>query len=499
IASLSVLTVAATITAITVPVVMNANQISSDNSIKNDTVKTATIKSSSMADQILKADSEQVMITKVKEFNANKKWDEVFSFTNENDGSLTNVVKEVIFSLESNTIAVFAINYNDDVKITNGANIVKATVNIVDNFVTRVPYFNGIISDITNKLNDLLKKQENKQAQKKLYDSWTTTPKEIENGLVDSFKFDTTDNWNTVVKNISVIPGSYQIDEPMPPLRIQVNLNSWYITSSLDKELLKFNINVDPLMKLDIYKSNDYETKLKYARTALTLLLINKDFNAQKAEYESWEKTTPNDLVTAIEGIVKFKNVGSINNENLPWNDIFESVTIATGIFPALPGQYIPGVEITININNKYSFNQGQKYLTFNMGTFGGSSNIALTVDNSPQHATKLTNAANALKELLNVGVDTISQQEIYDGWAITTPPKLVDEIIDIVFFKDDSTVVDWVKAVEEVKIIPNDKIPLESGQPIPPIKIQIILNDKYDSTDKTNLTIDITELGNAK
>ncbi|MGL5246526.1 MAG: hypothetical protein ACRC8C_03090, partial [Mycoplasmoidaceae bacterium] len=492
IASLSVLTVAATITAITVPVVMNANQISSDNSIKNDTVKTATIKSSPMADQILKADSEQVMITKVKEFNANKKWDEVFSFTNENDGSLTNVVKEVIFSLESNTIAVFAINYIDDVKITNGANIVKATVNIVDNFVTKAADFDNKIKDISNKLNDLLKKETTQADQKKLYDSWTTTPKEIENGLVDSFKFDTTDNWNTVVKDISVIPGSYQIGETMPPLGIQVNLNNKYITSSLDKELLKFNINVDPTMDLTIENAIDHEGKLTAATNALKGLLVG-DFNAQKAIYQGWNNKTPVELENAIKDIVTFKNGATV----LAWETVVKNVTLKTGAFPETPNVVIPEVTITINLNDVYNANFGEKFLTITSGDLSTSGNINVTViKEDANHANKLAAAKEVLTKAL-AGKSLSEQKVIYDGWKTKTPVGFEDAIKDIVTFKNGTNDLTWGDAVTSVTLTAG-AFPANPGEKIPEVTIKINLNDTlYNATvGEEFLTIPSGDLG---
>ncbi|MGL5640063.1 MAG: hypothetical protein ACRDCD_00155, partial [Mycoplasmoidaceae bacterium] len=348
IASLSVLTVAATVTAITVPLVMNAKQIDDSNFIKNKTVKTVSIKDNSM-DQILKANTEAKMRAEVKKMNDNKSWDNFFTFTNENDGLLTDIVSEVIFSLENNDKAVFAINYIDDIKITNGSNIVKVNLN-TGSFVTRADDFQDKIDLVSNKLNDLLKKESSIDAQKIIFDGWgKNTPIEIRDGLVDSLIFNTEDKWDLVVKEIIVTPeANYEPSVKKPNLAIQVKLNNGYIISSDDEQKLKFNITLDPIIGLSISKSTDYNNLLTNATNVLNSLLTG-DFNNQKEIYEGWNNNpAPDNFKNAIKGILSF------NNGSVKWDDAVEDVILKTATFPTKPGEPIPPVEIKINLKDVY-------------------------------------------------------------------------------------------------------------------------------------------------
>ncbi|MGL5591373.1 MAG: hypothetical protein ACRDCF_01410, partial [Mycoplasmoidaceae bacterium] len=394
IASLSVLTVAATVTAITVPLVMNAKQIDDSNFIKDNTVKTATIKENSLMKEILEANTEKAMRDKVKEFNKQVDiWDKVFTFTNDNNKNVTNVVNEVMFSLDNDSTtkqAIFSIKYKDGIQAASGANIVKVNVNsIKDLSVTRVDDFDIKVQEISDKLNDLLKKEPTQLDQKKLYDSWgTNIPTEISSGVRNLFNFKEggEKTWTMFVKDISVTPGQYQVGEEMPPIGVKVNLKSGYLISSNNEKELKFDIVVkNPTIDLDIAESTDYNDKLINATKVLNGLLTG-DFNEQKEIYEGWNnKSAPNTFKESIKGILSF------NNGSVSWDLAVKDVVLTTGTFPSQPGEQIPSVGISIKLNDIYSISSGEQLLSFNSNDLGNSNLINIKVTGEIEAAAAAT------------------------------------------------------------------------------------------------------------
>ncbi|MGL5246527.1 MAG: hypothetical protein ACRC8C_03095 [Mycoplasmoidaceae bacterium] len=620
---LSIISVISTVTAITIPVVMHLSEDNNKFSNKDNTIQKVVVKKGGLANEILAATTEEEMRIKVEEFNKNNNWDSVFNFMNENNKILNNVVNEVIFYLDNKPEipqCVFSFDYKEGIKSASGANIIRVNI---ENITLSVSEIDPVkLTAATEYLAGLLAGKDF-ATQKAIYDGWEkTVPPELENKIKDIVTFnDKQIDWITAVSGIKITVGKIEAGQPIPPIKIKINLNNRYV-ADLNKLLVEIT-ELGDSPKIDATIAAGDATKLEAATKILNTILSGKDFASQKAIYDGWNnQPAPVGFEDAIKGIVTFKD----GTKDLVWDDVVRDVTLTTSSSSALPLTKIPPVGIGINLKPEYKALSGIDLLKFDSAdTLGNWNQISLTVskiedkayaakleaatkvladslkplDYAAQKAlidswnskpapatfvdtikdivtfkdgtkdlvwddvvkdvtlvtfrgnpgdkitikininlkleyknisspdllefnsadtlgnwntrinldvtknvdydTKLNTIKTALTTLLGNATDLAEQKKIYNDLAINTPNDVKTEIMDIVTFNDGTNPIDWIDAVEEIKIILNDTPTLLTGQPIPPIKIQIILNDKYDSTDKTNLTTEPVGLGIAK
>ncbi|MGL5590573.1 MAG: hypothetical protein ACRDCH_00655, partial [Metamycoplasmataceae bacterium] len=338
-------------------------------------------------------------------------------------------------------------------------------------------------------------------SQQELIKSWDSSPASTE--FEDEIKGILTFNygggnleWDEVVKDVTLktnISGNEMPSTKISPVEIQINLNDEYI-SSTNGTLLTFD-SADTLgnwnqINLTVNKITDadYKTKLEGATKILVDSLTPLDFAAQKNMIENWNNNpAPAGFEDAIKDIVIFNE----GNKNIVWDVVVKDVTLKTNISGnEVPLTEISPVEIQINLNDEYMASTTDDLLTFDSNTLGNwSSRISLDIANSPNHTTKINNIETFLTNELANKANIIEQQEFYDGLKKTIPLQVTQEIVDIVTFKEGANDILWVDAFERIEIILNNNPTLVSGNPIPPIEIQIILKDKYDSPNKDNLT----------
>ncbi|MGL5591374.1 MAG: hypothetical protein ACRDCF_01415 [Mycoplasmoidaceae bacterium] len=487
ISSLSVLLAASTVTAITVPLVMQAKESNISNDIKNNTIKKVEIKKSDSLSKILTSATEEEMIKEVKEINQNKSWDSIFTFTNENGKELTNIVNEVIFNLDTNPSipqAVFAINYNEGIKSTGDSNIIKTNI---ESFVKRTDDFDKKIEDISNQLIALLKKEITAEGKQAIYKEWgTNVPIEITKGVIDLFEFQTEDTWDKIVKEIIVTPKEYEVGQKIPDLEIKVNLNSNYISYSEIEKLLKFNIPVNHFIDLYISKSSDYEEKLANATNVL-IDLLKGDFYEQEAEYKKWNnKSAPIEFKEAIKGILSFNK-----SKNLNWDDIVKDITLTTGTFPNKPLQAIPNVGVQIILNDAYS-SYDRELLTFDCNALGNSNRINVDVT---RDEAKIDEAEQVLIDALNAKTTYTQKKREYDGWMENGLPSKFESLIKEAFTF--SRGLNWDSIGANIFLT---KAKFNNpGEPVPYINIKINLGDEYNSIDPNSLNVVLDGLGNTE
>ncbi|MGL5640064.1 MAG: hypothetical protein ACRDCD_00160, partial [Mycoplasmoidaceae bacterium] len=348
-------------------------------------------------------------------------------------------------------------------------------------------------------------------SQQELIKSWDINPASTEfedeiKGIL-TFNYGGVDlEWDEVVKDVTLKTNISGTEAPLTkisPVEIQINLNDEYIAST-NGGLLTFN-SADTLgnwnqinLTINEISNPEYKNKLEAATKVLADLLTALDFAAQKNMIDNWNNNpAPVGFEDEIKGIITFSD----GSNDLDWDIVVKNVTLTTKISGnENPSDKITPVEIQINLNDEYKALVGEDLLTFKSAdTLGIWNSINLVITNSADHSTKVTAIETYLENEFAGKADNTEQQEFYNGLENTIPPQVTQEIIDIVTFKEGANDIPWGDAVERIKIILNNNPTLVSGNPIPPIEIQIILKDKYDSPNKDNLTININNLGNAK
>ncbi|MGL5591375.1 MAG: hypothetical protein ACRDCF_01420 [Mycoplasmoidaceae bacterium] len=499
---LSVLSVVSTVTAITVPVVMHLNQESNSGSDNDNTIQKVLVKEGGIIDEILSLATEDEMITKVDAFNKGNKWDEVFTFTNENEKTVTGVVEEVLFNLDTKLVkaqGVFTIIYKEEIKAASGASVIRVDRNDIPLTVIKSIDYDAKLAAATDILANLLAGASDFAVQKDMINNWNNKPApiEFENAIKDIVNFsDGTNNfdWDIIVKDVTLRTSILGTELPLTqilPVRIQINLNEGY-NATVGRDFLIFD-SADALgnwkeANLTISKIGDleYNTKLEAATKVLADLLSPLDFEAQKDMINSWNgKIASTEFVDAIKGILTFKD----GSNNWDWDNVVKDVTLQTNISGSeLPLTPILPVKIQINLNDGYIATDGGNLLLFDSDALGNWNQINLIV--SDIDAAKKADVTAFLNDLL--AGKTFEEQEIeYNSWKTETPVGLKTVIKDIVTFDG----LNWDTVVADIKVNTNY---IEAGSDILPFDIQIILKPEYNAIEPNKLLITIDSLGTA-
>ncbi|MGL4616889.1 MAG: hypothetical protein ACRCUM_01495, partial [Mycoplasmoidaceae bacterium] len=376
--ALVIFSVVSVATAITVPVVLHLNGSNNNDSIKNKTIKKIDIKNRNLIDEILAFDTEEEMKNKVKEINENSMWDEIFTFTNENDKFITNVVSEVIFDLDNNSNnpqGVFTFLYKEGIKANSGASDIRINKYVGLNITNASDYANKLEAATQVLTNSLKDKDFDRQIN--LYDAWNgiqapiSFVNEIENILIFKEENKVLD-WDVVVENVILKTDSSSAIEggKIDPVTIRINLKPEYRANELD--LLEFN-SADTLgnWKISLTISDVNDAKKTEVSEYLAGLLNGKTFQEQKDEYESWAREIPSELETKIVDIVTF------NNGAIGWATAISGIKINVSHIEA--GSKINPIDIRINLNSEYSTIDESK-LSIRIDELGEAQRINLTV-----------------------------------------------------------------------------------------------------------------------
>ena len=166
--SLSVLAVTATVTAITVPLVMHANNVDDQNLNRDETIKeVALVLNSDPIQRITKSISESEILDIVKSTNETPNgWKDAFKLTNENDKIIKNAIKSVELVITRSPIVdgkqdiqlTFLITYNDGIKFNSQSSIIKHKM--PKNIVTSL----AIVTEGVTKFTELVNKSEAKRS-----------------------------------------------------------------------------------------------------------------------------------------------------------------------------------------------------------------------------------------------------------------------------------------------------------------------------------------------
>ena len=352
-------------------------------------------------------------------------------------------------------------------------------------------------------LSDALAAADTRDAQKTLYESWSTGAN-VPAGFADALKDIVTFNnggitWETAFKGVNITPATPfpATGAEIPPVTITIELNETYIANSGTESLLTFksgDLGKTKKIGVTITNSASYQSKLDAATLVLSKDLVAADTrDAQKTLYESWSTgaNVPAGFADALKDIVTF------NNGGITWETAFKGVNITPATpFPAT-GAEIPPVTITIELNETYIANSGtESLLTFKSGDLGNAKIGVTVAKNSASYQSKLDAATNVLKTELNGAKTPTDQKKIYNDWEKANPARFVDALKDIVTFDGDGA--KWGTIVKGVKITKSGNIHTLPLTQIPHVIITIELNEKYSATESTKdlLSFDSGDLG---
>ncbi|MGL4617270.1 MAG: hypothetical protein ACRCUM_03445, partial [Mycoplasmoidaceae bacterium] len=322
--------------------------------------------------------------------------------------------------------------------------------------------------------------------QRNIYDGWTVDnlPNGFLNAIKGAFNFGDGLDWDIVVDNITLTKGDFPdtSGQPIPNIEVLVNVSSDYIPTNPETLKIVFDgLGTTGLINLEVKKSDSYDDILTKATGSL-LNLLTGDFIEQREKYNGWNNNSaPIEFREQIKGILSF------NNETIDWDNVVEDVVLNTAEFPSKPGDAIPPVGISINLKDIYNISSGKEYLSFNSNSFGSSNNANVSIGNMPEVQTAAT---TYLKGLLTGNHD--NQRKVYESWDKKPNPGLESEIQKIVKFNDASF--EWKNVVNNITISNLETFPPTSGNPIPAVKIEIILNDGYEG----NLSFNSNSFGNS-
>ena len=610
--SLSILAVTSTVTAITVPLLMHANNVDNENSNREITITEAKLVTSNKEIQsILKGNSESEMLDIVKSINGRTNgWSGAFKLTNENDKTVNNVIKEVDLAVTRGLIAndkqainfTFLITYNDGIKFNGKSSLIRhelqkniiTSLELVPDNVTRftslvnrdlaeikdsglqawlnkqiireeiaklliakqgatnVPVHFANSEDITTEgslrykiritpafdaineedsyflaqdivlpqiglekielaLEDSAEAANKKIAaakvlidelnfaatiaeQKEVYDSWKIeTPfafKEALNNLLTVTGKGY--SWTDILKEIKISTGTFPATAglPVPDVSVEIILKDDFSANAATAGLLKFNITGlgFSTKQVSISKSSSFDTIVGSVKTKLEdLLKTQVSIGAEKALYDSWGNTTPNEIKYGLKDSLIFD--GGVTT----WDSTVIDIIVKPGTYPSTNNADIPPLAITIVLKDGVKASAGKEFLNFNINL--GKSSYKLTATKADTYDAKLNEATTVLSNALANATTLSAQKALYEEWATKTPAGFANILKGIVKF--DGTVT-WDNVVTGISIIPG-AFPSAINVDIPPVEIKINLNKDYIVSNPELLTLTSGALGKTK
>ncbi|MGL5246528.1 MAG: hypothetical protein ACRC8C_03100 [Mycoplasmoidaceae bacterium] len=432
----------------------------------------------------------KLAIKDILKFNNNITWDEAVKIVNLIPGKFPDPNQEIP-SVE------IEIKLNDKYSVNIGNNLLKFRSNNLSNSskidltIDKNLNYDTKLNDVNLALENLLNGK-SFQEQKATYDDWkTNTPVAINDAIVDIVNFSGGQvSWIDAFKSVSLKPNTFpnDVSQTIPSIEITIQLNDKYNVTS-GQDLLKFNsrdLGVAAKIDLTIDKNLNYDTKLNDVNLVLKTLLNGKSFQEQKVAYDDWKINTPVEVINAIVDIVNF-NGGQVN-----WIDAFKSVSLKPSTFPNDFNLTIPGIEITIQLNDKYNVTSGQDLLIFNSEDLGVAAKIKVNV--RPVEVQR-RNLSIILKDLLS-GKTLGEQKIIYDGWGVNNlPPNFESTLQKTIIFDEGN--LNWSDVVRNFEFIKESAFPDKPNNLIPHIRIKINLNEKYSASNPFVLIFNLSDLGN--
>ena len=493
--SLSVLAVTATVTAITVPLVMHANNVDDQNLNRDETIKeVALVLNSDPIQRITKSISESEILDIVKSTNETPNgWKDAFKLTNENDKIIKNAIKSVELVITRSPIVdgkqdiqlTFLITYNDGIKFNSQSSIIKHKM--PKNIVTSLDLVSDGVDQFTVLVNANLSEIKNNGLQTWL--NKAETQGEIAKLL-------------TAKQGETNVPVSLANSEDITPkgsFRYKIKITPMFDGGSQENIIFLSQNIVFPEISLEkielaLDKSTDFEIKKTAATEVLKDLLASKTTIAdKKALYDSWKTETPVAFKEALSELLV------VTDKSYNWTDILKEIKITPGTFPETVGLPIPKVSVEIILKDDFSASTATAgSLKFDTIDFETTTKQVL-ITNATDHADKLDAATLVLSNALAAAATIDDQKTLYEGWATpaNVPEAFTTALKGIVTFVPENN---WNDVVADIAITPG-AFTSTIDTIIPQVGITITLKTGYEATtdSKKLLTFNSGDLGKTK
>ena len=475
--SLSVLAVTATVTAITVPLVMHANNVDDQNLNRDETIKeVALVLNSDPIQRITKSISESEILDIVKSTNETPNgWKDAFKLTNENDKIIKNAIKSVELVITRSPIVdgkqdiqlTFLITYNDGIKFNSQSSIIKHKM--PKNIVTSLAIVTEGVTKFTELVNTNLSEIKNNGLQTWL--NKAETQGEIAKLLIAK----------QGETNVPVSLANSEDITPKGSFRYKIKITPMFDGGSqeniifLSQNIVFPEISLEKI-ELDLKQSTDFEIKKTAATDVLKNELASADTMAdKKALYDSWKTETPVAFKEALSELLV------VTDKFYNWTDILKEIKITPGTFPETVGLPIPKVSVEIILKDDFSASTTSAgLLKFDITGFGDTTK-QVSITNATDHADKLDAATLVLSNALAAAATIDAQKTLYVGWSTgaNVPAGFADALKDIVTFGDGNN---WNDVVDGIAIIPG-AFTSTIDTIIPPVEITITLKPGYTAT----------------
>ena len=493
--SLSVLAVTATVTAITVPLVMHANNVDDQNLNRDETIKeVALVLNSDPIQRITKSISESEILDIVKSTNETPNgWKDAFKLTNENDKIIKNAIKSVELVITRSPIVdgkqdiqlTFLITYNDGIKFNGQSSIIKHKM--PKNIVTSLDLVPDGVAQFTVLVNANLSEIKNNGLQAWL--NKAETQGEIAKLL-------------TAKQGETNVPVSLANSEDITPkgsFRYKIKITPMFDGGSQENIIFLSQNIVFPEISLEkielaLGKSTDFDDKKIAATDVLKSELANANTIAdKKALYDSWKTETPVAFKEALSELLV------VTDKSYNWTDILKEIKITPGTFPETVGLPIPKVSVEIILKDDFSASAvTASLLKFDTIDFEITTKQVL-ITNATDHADKLDAATLVLSNALAAAATIDDQKTLYDGWSTgaNVPAGFEDALKGIVTFGPENN---WNDVVADIAITPG-AFTSTIDTIIPQVGITITLKTGYKATtdSKKLLTFNSGDLGKTK
>ena len=493
--SLSVLAVTATVTAITVPLVMHANNVDDQNLNRDETIKeVALVLNSDPIQRITKSISESEILDIVKSTNETPNgWKDAFKLTNENDKIIKNAIKSVELVITRSPIVdgkqdiqlTFLITYNDGIKFNSQSSIIKHKM--PKNIVTSLAIVTEGVTKFTKLVNANLSEIKNNGLQTWL--NKAETQGEIAKLL-------------TAKQGETNVPVSLANSEDITPkgsFRYKIKITPMFDGGSqeniffLSQNIVFPEISLEKI-ELALENSADFDDKKTAATKVLNDLLASKTTIAdKKALYDSWKTETPVTFKEALSELLV------VTDKSYNWTDILKEIKITPGTFPETVGLPIPKVSVEIILKDDFSASTtSANLLKFDITGFGDTTKQVL-ITNATDHADKLDAATLVLSNALAAAATIDAQKTLYDGWSTgaDVPAGFEDALKGIVTFGPENN---WNDVVADIAITPG-AFTSTIDTIIPQVGITITLKTGYTATTDSEkfLKFNSGDLGKTK
>ena len=493
--SLSVLAVTATVTAITVPLVMHANNVDDQNLNRDETIKeVALVLNSDPIQRITKSISESEILDIVKSTNETPNgWKDAFKLTNENDKIIKNAIKSVELVITRSPIVdgkqdiqlTFLITYNDGIKFNSQSSIIKHKM--PKNIVTSLDLVSDSVDQFTVLVNANLSEIKNNGLQTWL--NKAETQGEIAKLLIAK----------QGETNVPVSLANSEDITPKGSFRYKIKITPMFDGGSQENIIFLSQNIVFPEISLEkielaLETSTDFEIKKTAATDVLKSELANANTIAdKKALYDSWKTETPVAFKEALSELLV------VTDKSYNWTDILKEIKITPGTFPETVGLPIPKVSVEIILKDDFSASTATAHLLkFDITGFGDTTK-QVSITNATDHADKLDAATLVLSNALAAAATIDDQKTLYESWSTgaNVPAGFEDALKGIVTFGPENN---WNDVVADIAITPG-AFTSTIDTIIPPVEIKITLNPGYTAAaDSVKLlTFNSGDLGKTK